>query len=459
MPSLAYGKSAYRRQAGGFPELRLINMLVEAAPTSEGEIGLISRPGLELSYQVGAAPTRAMFYGDGVLGGGVFVLSGVVLFNDKMAVGSIVGNGPAGMAASATELVVTGGGQLYRTDGLTLSSAGFPDSAQVVAVAYLAGLFIGIRADTQRFYWSAVRDASSWDGLDYASAESSPDPLRDVVVVGDVLWLLGSESIEPWQVTGDAELPFSRVEGRDYQRGVIATGCACELDNTLFWIGDDGIVYRGAATPQRLSDHGIEEQIALSDYHAVFTLAFDGHKLFVVQLSNATYGYDVATGGWSQLRSFGADTWQVAASIERDGKTLVAGSTSSAIYRLSSDAPSDDGTRVERLFTAVAPVEDGGVTIDTLHLEADFGSTPLLLGQGSEPQIETRSSRDGGKTWNDWRASTLGRQGQYRARSTWRRFGTFDAPGAMFEFRTTDPVPLRISTVKVNEPQGGRSRG
>lgn len=459
MPSLTYGKSSYRRMAGGFPELRLINMLVESTPTAEQDVALIARPGLVQSYTTGATPIRTMYYADGVLGGSIFSLAGNTLYDGTDNIGVVEGTGPAGMAASATDLIVTGGETLYRTGGETTVAAGFPDGAYVVAVAYLAGLFIGVRENTQRFYWSAVRDPSSWDGLDYASAESSPDPLRDLVVVGDVLWLMGSESIEPWQVTGDADLPFSRIEGRDYQRGVIATGCACELDNTLFWIGEDGIVYRGAATPQRLSDHGIEEQIGLSTFHRVMRLTFDGHKMLVVQLSTRTYAYDVATAQWCQLQSFGFPTWQVTAAVEQDGKTVVGSGITGAVYRVDHDAVSDAGERIERLFTAVAPVADGGFTIDTLHLEADFGSTPLLTGQGSDPQIEVRASRDGGRTWADWRADTLGRQGEYRARSAWRRFGTFDAPGAMFEFRTTEMVPLRISTVKVNEPQGGRSRG
>jgi hypothetical protein len=34
----------------------------------------------------------------------------------------------------------------------------------------------------------------------------------------------------------------------------------------------------------------------------------------------------------------------------------------------------------------------------------------------------------------------------------------FDEPGALFEFRTTEPVGFRVSGVFVNEQGGGRSR-
>jgi hypothetical protein len=52
----------------------------------------------------------------------------------------------------------------------------------------------------------------------------------------------------------------------------------------------------------------------------------------------------------------------------------------------------------------------------------------------------------------------IGAQGQYRARPQWRRQGLFDPPGAMFEFRCTDPVDFTVSGVSINEPGGGRSR-
>jgi hypothetical protein len=49
-------------------------------------------------------------------------------------------------------------------------------------------------------------------------------------------------------------------------------------------------------------------------------------------------------------------------------------------------------------------------------------------------------------------------EGGYRTVPEWRALGMFDFPGALFEFRVTDPVPFRVSAVKVNDPAGGRQR-
>lgn len=457
MTALAYAKGTYRRLAAGLPELRAVNMFVEAAATSQDGVVIISRPGLQQDRVLGSGPVRGLFQQAGTLDDQVFAVSGDTLQSGSMSA-AITGTGPVSFAGSALEMVATAGAEMVRTDGNTAAAVTFPDGAAVVAVAYLGGYFIAIRGGSQRFYWSALRDATKWDGLDYASAESSPDPLRDIVVVGDVIWLLGAATVEPWAITGDADLPFARIEGRNMQRGVIATGCAVEMDSALFWVGDDHRVYRSGAVPEGLSDAGIEERIARSTTVSAFTFAYEGHKFFAVRLDTETLLYDVATGEWCEFASFGLPNWRARCAAYVDGQALLGDDTSGAVWALSDAALQDGNLPMTKLFTAFQPVQDGSFTLDVIHLDADFGSTPALLGQGADPLVELRSSRDGGRTWSGWRQASLGKQGQYRARAMWRRFGSFDAPGGMFELRCTDPVRFRVSAVRANEAQGGRSR-
>lgn len=457
MTSLAYGKGTYRRLAAGLPELRLINMFVEGAATSQDGIVLMSRPGLVAAYERGGGPVRGLFYQAGTLGGAALALSGTALYAADM-LGDLVGEGEVSFAASASEVIVTAGGPLYRTDLATLTAVDFPDDADTVATAYLGGYFTAVRAESQRFYWSGVLDGSSWDALDYAAAESSPDSLLDMMVIGDVLWLLGQSTIEPWALTGDSALPFSRIEGRNYQRGVLATGCSASLDNSLFWIGDDHRVYRSGAAPEGLSDAGIEERIAASSTVSAFSFEYEGHKFFCIRLDTETLAYDVATQEWCEFASFGRPNWRARCAIAVEGVPLFGDSVGGTVWGMSDKAFTDGGVILQRLFTAFQPVTDGSFPLDVIHLDADFGATPVLAGQGSDPLVELRSSRDGGRTWSDWRQANLGKQGQYRARAMWRRFGSFDAPGAIFEIRVTDPVRLRVSAVRANEIQGGRSR-
>lgn len=457
MTALAYGKGTYRRLAAGLPELRLLNMFSEAAATSQDGVVLISRPGMTVDRTIGTGPIRGLFQQAGTLNNQLFAVSGTQLYGNS-ALATVTGDAPVSFAASATEIIVTAGAGLLRSDGTTATTVAFPDDASVTAVAYLGGYFIAARAGSQRFYWSALRNATSWDGLDYASAESSPDPLRDMVVVGDVIWLLGASTIEPWAITGDSDLPFQRVEGRNMQSGVIATGCACELDSALFWVGDDHRVYRSGAVPQGLSDAGIEERIAASSSVSAFTFAYEGHKFFCVRLDNETLAYDVATLEWCEFTSFGRTNWRACNAVFVGGQALLGDDETGRVWSLKNGARDDDGQPITKLFTAFQPISDGSFTLDVIHLDADFGGAATLIGEGSDPLVELRSSRDGGKTWSGWRQAGMGKQGQYRARAVWRRFGSFDAPGGIFEVRCTDPLRFRVSAVRANEMQGGRSR-
>lgn len=458
MPDLAFGFSAYRRDNGGLPEFKLINMFVEKTPAAANGLVIISRNGLVEEAERGEGPIRGLFAKRGVFDFDLFAVSNLTLYRGATALGSLTGSGSASFASSSAEVVVTLGGTAYSYDGSTLAAITFPDSADVTAVAFIAGLFVYARAGTGRFYWSAVLDGRTIDGLDYATAESSPDEIYDIFVVQDGLWLLGSGTVEFWQVTGAADAPFSRVEGRLYKRGVIGTGCAADVDNTLIWWGDNNVIYRGAEVPQRLSDHALEEKLATSSERACFAYEYEGHEFFVVRTDDGSFAFDVSTGQWFQPDSDGRVHWRPRNAAVADVGLVFGDDEDGTLWKFDNDNWDDGGT-MRREFTAAFPLSGGQVRVDRLCVEANVGMTPLLTGQGSDPSLEMRASRDGGKTWGAWRAAKLGAQGKYRQRTEKRVWGLFDSPGAMFDFRVTDPVPLRVSRVYANEPGGGRGRG
>jgi hypothetical protein len=457
MPRIPFGLGAYRRDAGNFAEIRCVNMFAEKSPTSEGEVALVSRGGLASSASRGTGPVPALMWKSGVFSGALFTLSDNDLYRVGTLLGTIDGSGPVSFAFSDLELVITRGSSAWSYDGTDLQAIVFPDGAHVTAVAFVAGLFVFARAGSGKFYWSAVLDGRSIDSLDFATAESSPDPLRDIVVMRGNLFLLGASTIETWFPTGALDLPFTRIDQRLYPIGVIATGCAREMDNTLFIIANDGLVYRLDEVAQRLSDHGIEERIGAASSYAAFVIEYQGHKFFCIRLSQGTWAYDAATGQWCEFASYGRDNWRVQCAVAVD-QTVFMGDDDGPQVWVFTDTPQDDGDTMESLWTAGFRIPGGTQIIDTITVDANVGWTEFLSGQGEAPQIEMRASRDAGATFGSWRATNLGRQGRYRNRARWTRLGVFDAPGALFEFRVTDPAPRRVSGVLVNEAGGGRSR-
>lgn len=457
MPSIPYGVGAYRRERGGLPEFTLVNLFLEKTPSAENGVVLLSRQPLVEHSAVGTGPVTGIFSQEGTFGGDEFAVSGGQLFRGSDALGVIPGDGPVSIAASASEVVVTAGGSPFSYNGTDLVEVEFPDGADVRAVAFISGHFIAVRDGSQKYYWSAQLDGRSWDALDFASAESEPDDLVDAVSMRGNLYLMGQATIEPWFYTGQLDLPFSLVQQRLFPKGAYGTGCTVEMDNALFWVGSDGIVYRTADVPERISDHGIEERIAESATVSVFAFIIEGHTFFGLRLDAATYIFDAATSQWCEFQSHGRPNFagQVAA---MKGQTILLGDDETGSLWSFGEDFSEEPTLL-REFTAAFPIKGGTAPVDNIAVIANSGYTSLLAEQGVGPVIEMATSRDAGATFGPYRSARLGEQGQYRTRSRWNRVGTFDSPGAVFRFRVTDPVPLRISDVLANEPGGGVSRG
>lgn len=457
MPELQIATEAYSR-AGGGAEFTLFNMLVEESPAAPSGFVRRSRHGLVSAVTRGFGPINGLFSREGVFAGDLFALSSSTLYRGAAILGTVAGTAPVSWASSPYEVVLTRGGSAYSYDGDDLVAIELEDDPfAVVSVAYLNGLFVFLTA-TGRFYWSATNDARTIDGLDYANAESAADGGLDVYVVQDGLWFMGSSTVEFWQYTGDEDAPFSRVEGRLFKRGIKATGCAAELDNGLFWWGDDDAIYRAAEVPQRISNRAIEEKLAGSIEKKCFSLTHQGHPLFCLRTDSGTFVYDVSTQRWQQWGTKGKLNWRVQ-NAATSGNVLYLGDDASGALWTFDPANRDDGDVLERRFSAYLPILGGAVPIHTLGVVANSGQTPLLEEQGSDPILEIRASRDNGQRFGDFRQAKLGRQGRFRQKIEKRVWGLFDMPGALFEMRCTDPIDLVVTSVYANEPGGGRGRG
>ena len=448
---------SYKRNAAYLPQLYLRNLMLEKTPSTDEGIILMSRPGLAISATVGGnSPIVAIYLSDGLFNGKTIALSGNTFYVGATAVGSLTSPASplARFAAMNAQLICCNANVLYRTDGIVLSQPVFPGAAGVSAVTAFDGYFIAALTNSARFYWSAVNDATSWPVLNFATAESHPDNLLDVLVINDQLALLGQESIEFWQPnpSGDANLPFTRINGLTYSKGVLNTGAAVYADNTLVWVGNDGIVYRRGSVPQRISDHGIEEQIQEAGSARLFTFNWVGHVLLAIALPNQTLIYDFSTGQWSEFSTYGFLGWRAQCGVANGEVPVFGDSTGPNVLTLSNAAINDAGNIVERHFSAATPDR---TIINNISLDAQsgIGSEP----NGSAIIIEMRLSRDGGQTFGPWLQSNLGVRGQYRKRAVWRRLGSYDI-GAQIEFRTTDDSMFSVQSVRMNEPLSGRAR-
>ena len=443
---LEFGKGAYNRTRGNLPALETVNMFVEQS-ASQGVI-MQSRPPMAISGTVGIGPIRASSEKDGVFGGDTFTVSGTGLYRNTTLLGTITGNGVVSIAMRAGEVLVAADGPLYSFDGATLEEVTFPDDSSVTKAIYADGRFVALEATTGYIFWSAVGDGRSWDELDFAEVESDPDATLDAVVLDGIIVLAGPGSVEFWAPTGNADLPFTPIQQRVFEQGVITTGCMVQDDNTFFWIGNDKIPYRNGDVPQAIGGDFLVERIEASSTYRVFLLKDQRHKFVCIRLDGETWAYDITTGEVFELRSYSHANCRVGPDWGDD--------TNGTIWQFGDFDNDNDEGLVERILTAGEGLL-GPKVYDSLTIECEVGTTPFLTGTYSEPVLEFRSSDDGANIWSGWEEDTLGEQGDYRKVIEYRALGMFNLPGAMFQVRLTAPVWFRVSGIYDNQNAKGRA--
>jgi len=163
------------------------------------------------------------------------------------------------VTTTTSSALAWGAGTLADGGDHELKSCTVPDGFAASDLATLASHVICVEGDSRRFFWIRPGEVDI-DPLDFASAESEPDYIVNVVTVGDQFWLLGQSSTEAWYASGDGDQPFYRSQGRAFSQGILP-GTLAKSQESIMVIGQDMVAYRIAGSPERISHHGIEEKI------------------------------------------------------------------------------------------------------------------------------------------------------------------------------------------------------
>lgn len=453
MVQLAFATFAYDRVA---PASRLVNLFVEPTPQSPTESARLPRPGLVSTYTWGSGPIRGLFRQAGIGSGGLFAVSLTTAYLAGSSVGTIGGSDLVRWAAGRSQVVAVASGTAYAYAGASFAAITDSDLPNVSDVVYFAGRFVYSVVGSDRFYWSDPNDATSVDGLNYATAESSSDPIVGMATLGAELFLFGSGSVESWSENAGATDPTQTFQPNPTQfaRGCAARDTIQKADNALFWLGDDRVVYRTGNVPERVSTHGIEDKLRQCAGIAsctAWTATVDGHALYVLNIAGiGSFALDIQTGGWSEWQSYGKTVFRGRCSASVDGSVYVGDDTAATIWKLTPGAFLDGADSITFEATAFYPTNARFERCNRLTLLSSKG-VGLTTGQGSDPVVEMRFSDDLGKTWCDWRQGSLGKIGEYSRRVSWQRLGPMRVPGRLFQVRCTDPVLFTASGLNLNE--------
>ncbi len=472
MPPVQFAIQSYKSRALPLSAQRLVNYFAEQAPRdAKSQVVVFNAPGTK-SFTTGLAGGER---GTKVMNGVLYVVAGNRVYSvnssgTATSLGTInTSTGRVGMAvnrATVQELIIVDGtdGWIYDTTNGLVKIAD-ADFVTADTVTFQDGYFIVNKAGTSQFFISALDDGTSWSATDFADAEGDPDEVVAVFSDHRELWVFGEETIEVYFNSGATDFPFERIQGAFIERGCAAAHSVAADDNTLFWLGDDGIIYRAAGyTPQRISTHAIEEEIRgftdLSDAFAFF-VTVSGHKFYHISFPNggvsgrdtATFVYDAATKLWHERESLNLGYWRGSSYAFVYDKHIVGDTFQGRLGELDMDTYDEYGDTMQGILTGPVVDADRRRVFHRrfeLDIESGVGDT---TGTASDPQVWMDYSDNGGRTYSPRKPfRSMGKIGAYRQRLRWLRLG--QARNRIYRVTVADAVKRSIIAAHLDPAMG-----
>lgn len=205
----------------------------------------------------------------------------------------------------------------------------------------------------------------------------------------------------------------------------------------------------------RVSDFTVEDEIrrvAQDDLPncSAFGIVYGGHTFFVLHLvGRGTWALDVGLKAWAEWKSWNHPLFRVTCC---DEKGVAGDRYSGQLMGFNGGVYTDVGDPIERVVSSFIPLKTGSAKNFNLALDCARG-VGLASGYGSDPVVEMRYTDHESRNWTPWEPAPLGIMGDAtdRAKAIWTQLGAIRAPGRLFEFRCTDPVPFAPYQARFNE--------
>jgi len=389
---------------------------------------------------------------------GLFTVLGTVAVDANPA--TICTNGDGG-----GQIFVTSGNNGYLWDLSALTWTQVRTGATTMG-AHLDGYFIALDAATSTIFLSDLLDGTTWDPTQFAQRSIRPDPWVAMAVLDRYLWLFGSQTSEVWYNAGTFPFPFA-----PHPSGLVQYGCAAAfspkvVNGALMWVsatadGAGQVLQSSGFSPEVVSSFAVDVSIAAMSAiddaigdtytdlgHTFYLLTFPtGAKTWcydataALQLPTAQRWHERVT--WVAERS-AEDAWRPLFHGYAFGTHLMLDRANGTIYRMAADLGFDADSRPLRRLRRPPALWKANARLTVpefeLYLEPGLG---LASGQGSDPTVSLRISRDGGKTWGSERFRSAGARGEYDTRVTFKKNGA----GRRWqpEVVVSDPVPWRLT--------------
>lgn len=466
MAQFPFVGGSYLARSAAFDAEQCVNLYPEmGSPTSKSVAALIGTPGKRLWSTLAGGPVRGLLRFSATVG--VAVVGPNVYTVDVSGNGTLRGTLTAlsstsslvSMASNGIQVMIVTGPEGFVLNPVTgaLTQISDPDFTGADTVQFVDGYFVFNKPNTGQFQITSLY-GTDIDGLDFATAEGSPDLLLSLLADHREVWLFGETSTEVYFNSGNVDFPFERINGAFIEQGCAAKFSPAKMDNTVYWLTADergqGTVQRAQGySPQRVSTHALEfalSQMSRIDDAVAYTYQQEGHSFYVLNFPTArkTWAYDASTNLWHERawrNPTNAALYQDRAICQMAfaGETIVGDWETGLLYVLDLDYFTDNGVLIPRI-RACPHISDQDYKyqfFSSLQIDMQTG-VGLSSGQGSDPKAMLQWSTDGGYSWSNELWAPIGKLGDRRSRVKWRRLGR--SRDRVFRVTITDPIRVVI---------------
>ena len=434
-----------------------VNYVPEVADASDARSGGILRgvPGLTLLGTCGTAPVRGIHDVEGQ----AFVVAGQQLYSvssngTTTALGTITGVGRVSMShnqrSNGYQVVIGAGadGFVYDTYAQTLTPISDPNWRGSVCTNYIDTYITHVPPGGLFWYNSDSGDATKYTSTNEYEAEAQPDPIISQITNHEEVWTFGARTIQIFVDTGQTDAIFSPQQGTLIETGCAGTHTPAQLDNTVLWLGQDGIVYMAVGyMPLRVSTYSIEQEIAKCNLSQAFAFTWvdRGHKVYYLSFPDGkTFGFDLTTKLWHRRASYGIDNWRVSAMVAWQGKYLCGDLYNGNLYVIDWNNFSENGEPLVAMRRSpYIHQNQNRMTMAELELYMDTGYQVMNGGEC----VWLRYSDDAGKTWSSGKKRMLYYTWQQRGRVRFMRLGRFR--DRVLEVSVSSPVKRDLIAANV----------
>lgn len=382
---------AYADESKPWSSQDAVNWIPEVAERPQGRSDSMLRgaPGLVTFVDgLAPAPVRGLHDVEGLLLGVV----GTTLYRfdvdgQPSLIGTVPGTSLVSIAHnqidSGHEVIVANGqaGYLYNTRTGSFGQISDPGFPGIRTADFCDGYLTGTDPAGRFWFHSDLRQGAEYNTLDRYDAEAAPDKIVGHIVSHREVLVLGERSGQFFRNTGATTGTFQNANGTEMEVGLASPYAIARMDNTVYWLGSDGIIYRLEGNqPRRVSLGPIEQALANCDIRRAFAFTFEdrGHKVFYLTLPDGhTWGYDVWTNEWHRRESKGLSRWRINALVKSGGQWIAGDYANGKLYRLDWDVQDEDGATLDRRrVTGVLHDNQNALNFNGIDLVFDTGRAP-----------------------------------------------------------------------------------